>query len=36
MQSRNVELPTEQTAATIADSDVLDEEYSEVDTDGPN
>jgi len=35
MQSRNVELPTEQTAATIADSDVLDEEYSEVDTNGP-
>ena len=31
MRTRNVSLPTQQTAETIADSDVSDEEYSEVD-----
>ena len=37
MKGRNVTLPSEQTAATIADSDVSDDEYSEIelgDTDG--
>ena len=32
MRRRDVELPTQETAATIADSDVTDEAYSEFDT----
>ena len=34
MEVRDVMLPTQETAATIADSDVSDEDYSEVDTGG--